>query len=869
MFGLLAPFDLFAYSIGNNGIGCQHFGIWDEDSFTCTMTNDSAEPIYITGTAITLNGNGYTVDVSDFPMGTDAVWVDGAYGVTVENSIVRGGGINFDTAGGGTIFNNEIYFNGTGLELFNLDHALVQGNVIQSEDNQQSGDGVYSQAASDIRVIDNVFSHLDKAVVFSGVSDSEVTGNIIENVEVGMLLRTMSNNRFSHNSLQSSDIGIDLDEDVAVSSRFDHNQFNHVAVGVKIRSTDPGGPDVSWLPFVDKVFLSIGQLVRPAFALAQTPLNVLTQNNFMDVAELVQAPDWMHATQFFDDDTETGNYWSDFDEDEEGCFDETGDGICDEVFEVADFGLFDFFPQTTPNVVASVLPECSDGEDNDGDGLVDFPEDPGCLNDADWLEVNAPVPTCQMYISPNVIAAGESANVSWTSTGANHAVIDQGVGVVETIGSVVVSPLETTTYTATFSGAGGEVACSAELTVESTEVDLTLGERAAALAKKVVAAPYLGDGDTYGGKGWDGGQFVSPETIFSGYNFWNNKIKATDFGSGLDCSGLVMWSFNRANDPNSSHKNNVVLMEGADGQYRNNVEQDAVSAEGLWPGDLLFFSADGSPDNFKNHVAMYVGGDGPDSVVEAATPQEGIIFSDINEKIGELGFIEEFRRLKPAVPPKVYAEVASPVDLVITDPEGITIGPDIHIQTDLEYLREIPGEWYYSELIQGGDGRPADWVYSYNLKNGVYMVKVIPDETVTDNSTYSLRFTVASSTLELATDELVSSIPPQGFAVAVSNNGSTIEEIDVPAVTPESLFTDLKKLIKDTDIEPRFLQLRLEANRKLAEKQYKRGNKKAAIVILKNLDGLVKRRINKGINETDADEIREMVNELRSLIKYE
>jgi hypothetical protein len=39
-------------------------------------------------------------------------------------------------------------------------------------------------------------------------------------------------------------------------------------------------------------------------------------------------------------------------------------------------------------------PQCSDGVDNDGDGLVDFPEDPGCIGPNDDSEDSAPSPQC-------------------------------------------------------------------------------------------------------------------------------------------------------------------------------------------------------------------------------------------------------------------------------------------------------------------------------------------------------------------------------------------------------------------------------------------------------------------------------------------
>ncbi len=39
-------------------------------------------------------------------------------------------------------------------------------------------------------------------------------------------------------------------------------------------------------------------------------------------------------------------------------------------------------------------PACSDRRDNDGDGLVDFPADPGCVSPGDTDEFNAPLPQC-------------------------------------------------------------------------------------------------------------------------------------------------------------------------------------------------------------------------------------------------------------------------------------------------------------------------------------------------------------------------------------------------------------------------------------------------------------------------------------------
>ena len=62
-------------------------------------------------------------------------------------------------------------------------------------------------------------------------------------------------------------------------------------------------------------------------------------------------------------------------------------------------------------------PACRDGSDNDGDGLIDYPNDPGCTSSSDNNEYNAPV-TCNISISPSSIAYGDDANIVWAASGA-------------------------------------------------------------------------------------------------------------------------------------------------------------------------------------------------------------------------------------------------------------------------------------------------------------------------------------------------------------------------------------------------------------------------------------------------------------------
>jgi hypothetical protein len=43
-------------------------------------------------------------------------------------------------------------------------------------------------------------------------------------------------------------------------------------------------------------------------------------------------------------------------------------------------------------------PQCNDGIDNDGDGLIDYPADPGCYDYTDNSEVNVGLPQCSDLI---------------------------------------------------------------------------------------------------------------------------------------------------------------------------------------------------------------------------------------------------------------------------------------------------------------------------------------------------------------------------------------------------------------------------------------------------------------------------------------
>ncbi len=74
-------------------------------------------------------------------------------------------------------------------------------------------------------------------------------------------------------------------------------------------------------------------------------------------------------------------------------------------------------------------------------------------------------PVCTLTANPTSINQGGSSNLSWTTNRAHTVTINQGINGVELNGNRIVSPSVTTTYTLTAVGNGGQVTCTATITV--------------------------------------------------------------------------------------------------------------------------------------------------------------------------------------------------------------------------------------------------------------------------------------------------------------------------------------------------------------------------------------------------------------------
>jgi hypothetical protein len=338
---------------------------------------------------------------------------------------------------------------------------------------------------------------------------------------------------------------------------------------------------------------------------------------------------------------------------------------------------------------------------------------------------------------------------------------------------------------------------------------VTLGEKAAAQAKMLLGAPY-----GYGGKGYDFQRksYANAPEIFGDYKYYvsdctSGSTTGLRSAPGVDCSGLVMWSYNTASGATAEFwKSNPIIYATANWQYLFNTKD--VSEANLQPGDLLFFRYGNEIDSFTkkpkvaDHVAMYVGGD---DVLEAYTcdpklptgnfviPSHKSTRTTQDPVIPSLSLhpcassnppcFVGFRTVSsPMVNLAIIPIPDAPVSLAVTDPDGLTITADTVSFTDREVLREVADALYYND---------ADAVLSPVLKTGAYSIRVFPKPGTQSTDTYSLVVETTGNTLTLAQNIPVSEIPTLGYGVA--STGTTIAAfipvaIDVkPGELPNSI----------------------------------------------------------------------------------
>lgn len=373
----------------------------------------------------------------------------------------------------------------------------------------------------------------------------------------------------------------------------------------------------------------------------------------------------------------------------------------------------------------------------------------------------------------------------------------------------------------------------------------SIRETAAARAKSLLGRPY-----SFGAKGYDKGAtpngYTGGDTISSGYTHCNGSpnCSGTNTNAGIDCSGLVLWSYNTGDGfwQTYASPNSPVPVDGSAAQYDKAHSQflgsDPFDPTGLEPGDLLFFDYEhgwncdrtktpvactSQADPGVDHVAMFVGPTARNSngeVIEAYSdvinphavipsscdPSAGCARAtrDLNLKnifcsnpnlpatctagIGTLSRCPDvkpcFAGFKRPINQNVglWFNTHSPIGLTVTDPDGFTITPDTVIVTSREAMRIVPGQLSY--VINSDDD---DTVIAHTLKPGLYLVKPVPKQNASSGDTYSLTVTGAGTTLNLAQNVPISEIPDQGYAVM--STGTTISVAQSDTIPPATTAT--------------------------------------------------------------------------------
>jgi hypothetical protein len=96
---------------------------------------------------------------------------------------------------------------------------------------------------------------------------------------------------------------------------------------------------------------------------------------------------------------------------------------------------------------------------------VELAGSPGSYLTIRVVQEGVQLPNVTISASPMTIMYGESSTLTWNSTNADSCIIEPDIGVVDTSGSITVSPATTTTYTITALNPGGSATASATITV--------------------------------------------------------------------------------------------------------------------------------------------------------------------------------------------------------------------------------------------------------------------------------------------------------------------------------------------------------------------------------------------------------------------
>ena len=140
---------------------------------------------------------------------------------------------------------------------------------------------------------------------------------------------------------------------------------------------------------------------------------------------------------------------------------------------------------------------------------------------------------------------------------------------------------------------------------------------------------------------------------------------------------------------------------------------------------------------------------------------------------------------------KLHVTVGSPVDVVVTDPDGLSIGADASAIPEAEYL-------YYAR----SEGDTGVYVTVPDAKQGSYGIQVIPKESAEPTDTYSIHSSWRDKEITLAEDEAIANIPPGGYTYSITCCTGRVGDVnnsgdEVPTIGDISVLIDARFVTGD------------------------------------------------------------------------
>lgn len=329
VFGFISDARATSYVIADNATGrdCEVIGNWDWPTKTCTLTASIIGTnlnIFIKGDGIVLDGNGYEISgtagyspgvftfdtqdviirnimVSGYGYG---ISVSNASNVTVENTTLQGnrnGAIDISTSSRVSLLNSTF---GGQLIFDRTSDSVISGSRI-------TGGRVYVFYSNNLLIDNNYIEGTSRGVYVIRSDRTFITGNSFMNITSGV----------SVSESQSTEIARNVIDDAPVGIYFQFASGTNTIYENTIRNGD-------WGVFV-----------------YETSGIFAYHNNFIDNAR--QAGARLSPDARFSDPDLGGNYWSDYDTPEEGCYDADSNGLCDNLYALRHFGGIDYLPWNT------------------------------------------------------------------------------------------------------------------------------------------------------------------------------------------------------------------------------------------------------------------------------------------------------------------------------------------------------------------------------------------------------------------------------------------------------------------------------------------------------------------------------------------